>query len=496
MKKILIANRGEIACRIIRACKELSIRTLVIYSDVDKNSLHVRKADEAVYIGHSPPLQSYLNIGAIIKAAKENSCDAIHPGYGFLAENYLFAQHCNNENIVFIGPNPESMRLLGSKIDSRITMDKVGIPLIPGMKESSKDINKLREKAEGIGYPVIIKASAGGGGKGMKVVDSPKDLEAQIESSLRESLAAFNSDEIYIEKYIESPRHIEFQIAADNFGRTIHLFERECSIQRRHQKIIEESPSVFLDSNLRGKMADAAIKVIKTANYNNLGTVEFIVDKNGNFYFLEVNARIQVEHPVTEMITGLDLVKLQIQIANGEKLSYSQDSIIQRGHAMECRIYAEDYENNFLPSPGKIMFLQEPSGPGVRYDSGIYNGCDVPIHYDPILAKLITFGSNREEARIRMILALNENVILGVKTPNKFLIKVLEHPEFIKGNLSTDFLEKNINVNDFDKEKNLNIAAACASLFLKNDQRENLFLSKSEITSPWTSVGAWEIGSR
>jgi len=369
-KKILIANRGEIAVRIIKACREMSISTVAVFSEADRNSLHVISADEALLIGPAPAIDSYLNIDRIMEAAKKTGAEAIHPGYGFLAENADFVKRCEAEGIVFIGPNSKAMRLVGDKVRSRQTMEKAGIPIIPGMKGIPSRMEDYATEAERIGYPIMIKASAGGGGKGMRVVHSEMDLLAGLEAGQREAKSAFGDESIYLEKYIVEPRHVEFQVLADNHGHVVHLFERECSIQRRHQKIVEESPSQALDPELREKMGETAKKVIQVSGYNNAGTVEFLMDRDRNFYFLEVNARLQVEHPVTEFITGIDLVHQQIAIASGEKLSISQDELEQKGHAIECRIYAEDPFNNFLPSAGKVHFLKEPSGPGVRHDCG------------------------------------------------------------------------------------------------------------------------------
>jgi len=395
IKKILVANRGEIAVRVIRACRELGIPSVSVYSEADRKSLHVQMADEAYEIGPPPPSESYLNIPKIIEIAKRAGANAIHPGYGFLAENWQFAKACEDEGIIFIGPNPNAMRLLGNKVESRKEMEKAVIPVIPGMESSSRDFSVFKEEAEKIGYPVLIKAAGGGGGKGMRIIRSSEELIPSLESSMRESKSAFGDDSVYLEKFIEEPRHVEIQVLADNYGNAIHLCERECSVQRRYQKIIEESPSPALDEDLRERMGETAKKVIKHAGYNNAGTVEFLLDKERNFYFLEVNARVQVEHPVTEMVSGIDIVKNQIFIADGEKLKYKQGDIKQRGHAIEGRIYAEDPENNFLPSPGKILYLKEPSGPGIRCDSGIFSGFDVSPLYDPILSKLIVWAEDR-----------------------------------------------------------------------------------------------------
>jgi acetyl-CoA carboxylase, biotin carboxylase subunit len=495
LKKILIANRSEIACRVIRACKEMNISTVAIYSEADIKAKHVLLADEAVCVGPAPANQSYLNMDAVIKAAIDTQCDAIHPGYGFLAEKHEFSRKVKDAGLNFIGPNPEPMKLLGSKIDSRTTMIKAGIPVIPGMKSSTNNFNEFVDSANNLGYPVLIKASDGGGGKGMRIVRNSDDLLSSIETAIRESKSAFGSDVVYIEKYIESPRHIEFQVAADKHGNVIHLFERECSIQRRHQKIIEETPSTALDSDLRRRMGETAVNVIKASKYDNLGTVEFLLDKDKNFYFLEVNARIQVEHPITEMVTGIDLVKLQIRIANGETLPVNQDDLFQFGHAIECRIYAEDADNNFLPSAGKVLLLREPFGYGIRYDSGIYEGCDVPVYYDPILAKLIAWGSDREEARRRVILALKDNVILGVKTSIPYIIKVLEHQEFISGNTFTNFIETNMVNLNFENELKLNAALIVSDQFDSNRKSSFINIENNELPSPWKSLGKWEIAN-
>ncbi len=496
-KKVLIANRSEIACRIIRACRELGIKTVAVYSEVDEKALHVQLADEAILIGSAPANESYLNQDAIIKAAKDSGCDAIHPGYGFLSEKWEFNERVRNEGLVFIGSEPEPMKLLGSKVQSRITMIEADVPVVPGMKSASTDIEDFKKMAAEIGYPVLIKASDGGGGKGMRVVYEEAELASSVEAAIRESKSAFSSDVVFLEKYIESPRHIEFQIAADNFGNALHLFERECSIQRRHQKIIEESPSTALDDKLRKKMGETAVNVIKAAGYTNVGTVEFLLDDKKNYYFLEVNTRIQVEHPVTEMVTGIDLLKLQIRIAAGEKIPFTQDDLLQRGHSIECRIYAEDADSNFMPSSGKIHLLREPKGNGVRYDSGIYEGTDISIYYDPILAKLITWGADREEAIIRMINALKENVILGVKTSNRFMQNVLEHRDFKDGKTYTNFIDSHKEELFKNDDDELELAKCAAALFEKHKPRKITFGGNEESTSnPWAEVGAWEIAQK
>jgi len=497
IQKILIANRGEIAVRIINACREMSIPSVAVFSIVDRNSLHVQKADEAYCIGDPPPLESYLNIDKIIQVAKKSGADAIHPGYGFLAENPEFCERCEKEGIIFIGPNSKALRLVGDKVESRKTMTEAKIPIIPGMMTSGKQTKGFKEAAEKIGYPVMIKASAGGGGKGMRVVWSPQELEKGVEAGMREAKSAFGDESVYLEKCIEEPRHVEFQVLADNFGHVIHLCERECSIQRRHQKIVEETPSCALDEKLRAKMGEVAKKVIEVSGYNNAGTVEFLLDKNKNFYFLEVNARLQVEHPITELVTGVDLVKQQIKIASGEKLTITQDDVQQRGHAIECRIYAEDPENNFLPSSGKILFMKEPSGPGIRHDCGIYSGCEVSVYYDPILSKVVAWGETREDARNRMLLALSNYTVLGIKTCIDFLSAVVGHPEFVAGNTQTSFIAKNMSDwKEKTKEKRfLNealIAAAISSSAKPTSRRR--FQDKQEMPNPWLTLGKWGLG--
>jgi acetyl-CoA carboxylase biotin carboxylase subunit len=496
-KKILIANRGEIAVRIIKACREMGISTVAVFSEADRNSLHVISADEAKCLGPAPAIDSYLHIDRIIEAAKRTKAEAIHPGYGFLAENADFVKRCEEEGIVFIGPNSSAMKLVGDKVRSRQTMEKAGVPIIPGMKGIPSVMAEYATQAKRIGYPVMIKASAGGGGKGMRIVHSAKDLKAGLEAGQREAKSAFGDESVYLEKYIEEPRHVEFQVLADNYGHIVHLFERECSIQRRHQKIVEESPSQALDPELRANMGETAKKVIHVSGYNNAGTVEFLLDKNKNFYFLEVNARLQVEHPVTEFITGIDLVHQQIHIASGGKLTIEQDDLEQRGHAIECRIYAEDPSNNFLPSAGNVRLLKEPSGPGVRHDCGIYSGCEVPIFYDPILAKLIVWAENRQMARQRMISALDDYVILGIQTTIGFLKDVIAHPRFRAGETTTSFIEKNFS--DWGGKENVEEArtiAALASAF-DNQSRSSapqLMAGQHVAPSPWQTLGKWRLG--
>ncbi len=499
-KKILIANRGEITVRIIKACQEMGISTVAVYSEVDRESLHVQMADEAVCIGPATAIESYLNMERIIQTAHQLKAEAIHPGYGFLAENADFAKKCEQENIIFIGPNSKALKLVGDKIRSRQTMEKAGIPIIPGMKSLPKDVSEFKKEAKRIGYPVMIKASAGGGGKGMRIVYEEKELKPFLEAGMREAKSAFGDESVYLEKFLEEPRHVEFQVLADNHGNIVHLFERECSIQRRHQKIVEETPSPALEPALRDKMGEMAKKVIEVSGYNNAGTVEFLLDKEKNFYFLEVNARLQVEHPVTELTTGVDLVHQQILIASGEKLSFRQEALQQKGHSIECRIYAEDPLNDFLPSSGKVLFLKEPTGPGVRHDGGIYSGCEVPIYYDPILAKLIVWAENRELARQRMVKALEDYVILGIKTTISFLKDVISHPQYKAGNTTTSFIKRHFDQWEGKKKtgKNLEvalIASAFDSLRSLRPRKGEESLAK-EMFSPWQSLGKWRIGGK
>jgi len=440
--KILIANRGEIALRIIRACKEMGIRTVAVYSEADADSLHVRFADEAVCIGSASASNSYLNIPSIISAAEITDVEAIHPGYGFLAEDAHFAEICKSCQIKFIGPTPENIRLMGDKMTAKETVRKSGLPVIPGSRSVIKTKEEALRVAKQIRYPVIIKASAGGGGKGMRVCHNDVRLISAFLTAQREAEAAFGSPDVYIEKYIEKPRHIEIQLMADQFGHTISLGERDCTIQRRHQKLIEESPSPALDNKNRKKISDFAIKGAKAINYLNAGTIEFLYDSQNNFYFMEMNTRIQVEHTVTEMVTGIDLIKEQIRIASGERLRYKQDDIRISGSAIECRIYAEDPERDFMPSPGKISTCYIPGGFGVRFDSHIYPGYEISPYYDSMIGKLIAHGRNRLEAIRVMRRALDELIIEPIKTTIEFHKKVLSDQDFIKGRFSTDFVER------------------------------------------------------
>ncbi|MFA4983926.1 MAG: acetyl-CoA carboxylase biotin carboxylase subunit [Candidatus Omnitrophota bacterium] len=440
--KILIANRGEIALRIIRACRELGIRTVAVYSEADKNSLHVRFADEAICIGKPPSSNSYLNIPAIISAAEITDVEAIHPGYGFLAENPHFAEICSSCNIVFIGPTPENIRLMGDKMAARNTMQKAGIPIVPGSATIIKNKEEVIKTVKKIGYPVIIKAAAGGGGKGMRICHNDIRLISSLMTAQQEAEANFGNSNVYIEKYIEKPRHIEVQVMADRFGHVLHLGERDCSIQRRHQKLLEESPSPVVDAKLRKRLGELVVKAAKAVNYVSVGTIEFLLDGSNNFYFMEMNTRIQVEHPVTEMVTGIDLIKEQLAIAAGEKLSLRQDDIRLKGAALECRINAEDYENNFMPSPGRIESVNFPGGPGVRLDTHIYAGYEVPTYYDSLLAKVITYGKDRQEAIRIMKRALSEFNITPIKTTIPFHLNLMDNSLFLKGEISTHFVQE------------------------------------------------------
>ncbi|MFA5275772.1 MAG: acetyl-CoA carboxylase biotin carboxylase subunit [Candidatus Omnitrophota bacterium] len=439
--KILIANRGEIALRIIRACREMGIRTVAVYSEADRTSLHVRFADEAICIGKAASSSSYLNIPAIISAAEIADVEAIHPGYGFLAENAHFAEICESCKITFIGPTPENIRLMGDKMVARATMQKAGIPIVPGSSSAIKNKEEAVKIAKSIGYPVIIKAAAGGGGKGMRVCHNDLTLVSSLMTAQAEAEANFGNPSVYIEKYIEKPRHIEIQILGDKYGHAIYLGERDCSIQRRHQKLLEESPSPVVDAKLRKRLGELALKGIKSINYVSAGTIELLFDPaQNNFYFMEMNTRIQVEHPVTEMVTGIDLIKEQIRIAAGEKIKIQQDQVPMRGAAIECRINAEDFENNFMPSPGKIETLILPGGPNVRVDTHIYPGYEISQYYDSLVAKVITRGNNRQEAIQTMARALSEFTIAPIKTTIPFHLKVLQHPQFLKGDISTHFV--------------------------------------------------------
>jgi acetyl-CoA carboxylase biotin carboxylase subunit len=473
-KRVLIANRGEIAVRVIRACREMGIESVVVFSDVDRKALHVRKADYAYHIGPATASESYLNVAKILDVARRSGAEAIHPGYGFLSENAGFARACRDAGIKFIGPSPESMEMMGSKTRARQNMKRAGVPFVPG-SERGLDLDAAERLAEEIGYPVMLKAAAGGGGKGMRKVSSRDELRSAYENARSEAQRAFGDNEVYIEKFIVNPRHIEMQIFGDEHGNVVYLGERECSVQRRHQKVLEEAPSSIVDEDMRRRMGEIAVRVGKAANYYNAGTVEFLVDQDRNFYFLEMNTRLQVEHPVTELVTGLDLVHLQMHIAAGEKLPFAQEDIKLRGHAIECRIYAEDPDNNFFPSPGQITRLISPSGPGIRRDSGMYEGWTVPLDYDPLLAKLVGYGETRDQAIHRLLRALYEYFVGGIKTNISLFRRILKDPDFQAGNIDTSFLDRLLTKpsNETDPRRPV-IAALGAAIFAATEPKAAL----------------------
>jgi acetyl-CoA carboxylase biotin carboxylase subunit len=466
--KILIANRGEIAVRVLRACHEMGIAAVAVYSDVDRASLHVRQADEAYPIGAAAAAESYLNIEKILDVAARSGADAIHPGYGFLSENAKFAQACADAGVKFIGPSAAAMDAMGSKTRARQAMERAGVPFVPGTSRGLESFEQAEQVAARIGYPVMLKAAAGGGGKGMRLVHAPAALKSALEGARSEAERSFGDGEVYIEKAMVNPRHIEMQVLADEHGNIVYLGERECSLQRRHQKVVEESPSPIVDADMRRRMGEVAVRVARAAGYTNAGTVEFLVDQQKNFYFLEMNTRLQVEHPVTELVTGLDLVQLQIRIAAGERLAFAQDEVQIRGHAIECRIYAEDPDNDYFPSPGKITLLLEPSGPGVRRDSGMYEGWTVPMDYDPLLAKLIGYGADRNQAIGRLMRALNEYFVGGIKTNISLFLRILSDPDFRAAKLDTGFLDRLLEKKRAEPptdSKATEVAAIAAGLF-------------------------------
>jgi acetyl-CoA carboxylase biotin carboxylase subunit len=490
--KVLVANRGEIAVRIIRALREMNIRSVAVFSDADRAALHVQMADEAEHIGPSASSESYLRIDRLLDAAKKHQASAIHPGYGFLSENAEFAAACEGAGLVFIGPSADSIRRVGSKTAARLVAKGANVPVVPGSEEPATNIEQARKLARTLGYPVLLKAAAGGGGKGMRRVEAEGELESAIRDASSEAQRSFQNSEVYIEKVIEKPRHIEIQIAGDRHGNFVHLGERECSLQRRHQKIVEECPSPLVQAKLemRGAMGEAALRIARAVGYYNLGTVEFLADNQGNFYFLEVNTRLQVEHPVTELVTGLDLVQLQLRIAAGEALPFTQEDVTWQGSAIECRIGAEDPENQFFPSPGRIVHLQEPSGPGIRLDSGVYQGWTVPLDYDPLLAKLVVWGADRNIAIQRMRRALQEYSILGVENNLAFFREIMDDSRFRQGRLDTNF------VGDFFSRRkpaaapssDLEMAVALAAAVHYNNDRRETKTANSEM-SRWVIEG-------
>jgi propionyl-CoA carboxylase alpha chain len=466
MKKLLVANRGEIAIRVMKTAHKMGIKTVAVFSTADRNAPHVKFANEAVCIGEAPSNQSYLCGNKIIDVAKTLNVDAIHPGYGFLSENANFAELCEKNSIIFVGPKSKAIKIMGSKLEAKEAVKAYNIPMVPGVDEAITDIKKAQEIANKIGFPILIKASAGGGGKGMRIVENKSDLESQMNRAISEATSAFGDGSVFIEKYITSPRHIEIQIMADSHGNVLHLFERECSIQRRHQKVVEEAPSCILTPQIRQKMGEAAIKVAKSCDYLGAGTVEFLLDADLNFYFLEMNTRLQVEHPVTELISGVDLVELQIRVARGEALSMQQEDLKINGHALELRVYAEDPLNNFLPSVGHLDVYKIPEGKGIRVDNGFEEGMDIPIYYDPMLSKLITYGKTREEAIQLMINAIENYIIKGVETTLPFGKYVCEHDAFRSGNFDTHFV-KNYYSPEALKQETLNEAKIASLIAVK-----------------------------
>jgi propionyl-CoA carboxylase alpha chain len=473
MKKIVVANRGEIAIRVMKTARKMGIKTVAVYSTIDRNAPHVKFADEAVCIGEAPSNQSYLLGSKIIEVAKALNADAIHPGYGFLSENADFAEEAERNNIIFIGPKSKAIKIMGSKLAAKEAVKQYNIPMVPGYDEAITDVEKAKEVATAIGFPILIKASAGGGGKGMRVVEKEADFESQMDRAISEAISAFGDGSVFIEKYVASPRHIEIQVMADSHGNILYLFERECSVQRRHQKVIEEAPSSVLTPELRKQMGEAAVLVAKSCDYLGAGTVEFLLDENNNFYFLEMNTRLQVEHPVTEIITGTDLVELQIRVARGEVLALQQKDLKIKGHAVELRVYAEDPLNDFLPSVGHLDVYQLPVGEGVRVDNGFEQGMDIPIYYDPMLSKLITYGATREEAIQTMIQAIDNYKVEGVSTTLPFGKFVFEHEAFRSGHFDTHFVKKYYSVEKLKSqtEKEAQIAARVALQQYFEDQK-------------------------
>ncbi len=494
--KVLIANRGEIAVRVVRACKELGIATVAVYSEVDRASLHVRVADEAYCIGPAPSSQSYLMAEKIIEVARKAKVDAIHPGYGFLSENAEFAELCVENDIVFIGPNPRAIRIMGNKTTSRVAVAEMNVPLVPGMKENLLNAEHCLEWSEKIGYPLMLKAAAGGGGKGMRKIDSPDGLLDAFRATKSEAIKSFNDDAIYMERYVDRPRHIEIQVLGDKHGNMIHVGERECSIQRRHQKVIEEAPSPIVDEEMRQRMGAAALSAARSVNYDSAGTVEFIVSgESKEFFFLEMNTRLQVEHPITEMVTGIDLCKEMIRSAAGQELTIKQEDVQMRGHAIECRISAEDPDNDFLPTPGKIAGLRVPGGPGIRDESGVYEGFEVPIHYDPLISKLVVWGRDRDNAISRCRRALSEYIVKGIKTTIPFHARVMLNEHFISGDFDTSFIDTHFKMEDAAHKRpdeKVAIIGAVIKAFRRDKENSQRITSTTEGgggVNPWKLSG-------
>ena len=493
IKKILVANRGEIAIRVMRTCREMGIKSVAVFSEADRKSMHVRFADEAYYIGPAPSNESYLVIDNIIEAAKKSKADAIHPGYGFLSENAEFADRCEKEGIIFIGPSSHAINTMGDKITARKSMLAANVPVVPGTSEPIRDIKDAVEAIKKIGLPVMVKASAGGGGKGMRLIHTEEDIISGVTAAKSEAKAAFGNDAVYIEKYINSPHHIEFQILADKHGNCIHLFERECSVQRRHQKVVEETPSPIMTPSVRDEMGKYAVAAAKAVNYASAGTVEFIVDDDLNYYFLEMNTRLQVEHPITERVVGVDLVKEQINVANNKQLSIKQEDLKQNGHAIEVRIYAEDPDNNFMPSPGIVRHITEPLGLGVRHDGYIYEGYEIPMFYDPMVSKLIVWAPSRDEAIDRMKRALYAYKIVGIKTTISFLSRIMDTPAFRKGKYNTHFIQDNqkyLSPEETASDKIKDVVAITAFIdYLTNLESKTSDKNGTAQTSRWKMCG-------
>lgn len=492
-KKVLVANRGEIALRVLRTCKEMGINTVAIYSEADRDSLHLRHADEAYLIGPAPARDSYLRIDKVIEVAKKCGAEAIHPGYGFLAENAEFARACTDAEIVFIGPTAANLEAMGDKVKARQMAIRAGIPVVPGTQVKVGSLEEAAAAAEKLGYAVLVKAAAGGGGKGMRLVERPEELPGAIQEATREAGAAFGNGAVYLEKFLSETRHIEFQVLGDRYGNVIHLGERECSIQRRHQKLIEEAPSTVLDDKFREKMGQAALALAKAARYESAGSVEFLLDRQGNFYFMEMNTRIQVEHVVTELVTGVDLVEEQVRIAAGEKLRYKQRDIRINGWAIECRIAAEDPYDNFMPSPGRVSVLYEPSGPGIRVDSEVFAGLEVSLYYDPLISKLAVWGKNREQAIARMRRALVEYKMLGVKNNVPFHLQMMNNPDFVAGRFDTTFLDKHFVMPGDATKKHAQIAAMVA-VALAQQKKSPRFVAQKDGKSP--AISPWRMAAR
>jgi len=491
IKKLLVANRGEIALRVLRSAREMGLQTVAIYSEADRNALHVRYADEAVCVGPPASAESYLRGDKIIAVCQQLGVDAIHPGYGFLSENAHFARQVQQAGIIFVGPSPEAMELMGSKLAAKQAVAQYGIPMVPGTEDAISDVEAAKRVAREVGFPILIKASAGGGGKGMRVVNAEAEFEEQMQLAVSEATSAFGDGAVFIEKYIGSPRHIEIQVLGDEHGTILHLFERECSIQRRHQKVIEEAPSSVLTPELRAAMGQCAVDVARACNYTGAGTVEFLLDENHNFYFLEMNTRLQVEHPVTEQITGLDLVKEQIKVAQGLPLSFGQDDLQIQGHALELRVYAEDPANNFLPDIGTLTTYVRPQGPGVRVDDGFEQGMDIPIYYDPMIAKLVTFGQDRTEAIARMLRAIEEYQITGIQTTLPFGRFVLQHPAFVSGQFDTNFIRDHFTPADLASapdDDTLKLAAVFAAMLFETKKPQ---AAASAEPATGTPASAW-----